>query len=278
MLIPLSMSKRRALQVGTWGLAAWLGAGLALPPAAHAADAPAPKGKVLLVAANPSKASNGWPLGVWAAEISHPYDELTHAGYAVDIASPDGGDLFIDPYSDPRHESGYSANDLVSLGFLSSPKTTPLLKATPSLSQVNPKDYAAIIVAGGQSPMYTFRGHAKLQQLIAQFYEAGKPTAALCHGVAALVDTQLSNGKYLIAGKKVTGFSLAEDQFVEKAVNAKRFDWYVEPAMKARGAQYVQGGMWADFAVADKHLITGQQQHSGRSVARLVMNQLHAKQ
>lgn len=245
---------------------------------AVATEAPAPRGRVLLVAANMSQAGNGWPVGVWAAELSHPYDELAHAGYAVDIASPDGGDLFIDPYSDPRHESGYSAHDIVSLGFLTSPKTAPLLKATRSLSGVKVTDYDAIIVAGGQSPMYTFRGNAGLQSLIASFHEAGKPTAALCHGVAALVDTQLSNGRYLIAGKRVTGFSLAEDQFVEKAVGAKLFDWYVEPAMKARGARYVQGGMWADFAVQDGHLITGQQQNSGRSVARLVMAQLAQRQ
>lgn len=244
---------------------------------ATAADAPTSKGKILLVAANPTQASNGWPLGVWAAEISHPYDELVHAGYSVDIVSPDGGDLFIDPFSDPRHESGYSAADITSLGFLTSPKTAALLKGTRKLADVNKADYAAIIVAGGQSPMYTFRGNATLQNTIAQFYEAGKPTAALCHGVAALVDTKLTSGKYLIAGKKVTGFSLAEDQFVEKAVNAKLFNWYVEPAMKERGAKYVQGGMWADYAVADKNLITGQQQHSGRSVARLVMAQLAKK-
>lgn len=274
-----SSSKRELLKASLLSLAAGVtpsSLGI-LSSVSHAAEAPNGKGKVLIVAANPSKASNGWPLGVWAAEISHPYDELTHAGYTVEIASPDGGDLFIDPYSDPRHESGYSASDIVSLGFLTSPKTAPLLKNTLALSAVQAQDYAAIVVAGGQSPMYTFRGNARLQQLIAQFYEAGKPTAALCHGVAALVDTRLSNGKFLIAGKRVTGFSLAEDQLVEKAVNAKLFDWYVEPAIKARGACYVQGGLWADFAVADKKLITGQQQHSGRSVARLVIAQLQNK-
>lgn len=239
-----------------------------------AVDSNTGKGKVLLVAANRGKLSNGWPVGVWAAEISHPYDELTHAGYQVDIVSPDGGDLFIDPYSDPRHESGYSAHDIVSLGFLSSPKTSALLKNTLALSSVDMRAYAAIIVAGGQSPMVTFRGNEKLQNLIVRFYEAGKPTAALCHGVAALVDAKLSNGKYLIAGRKVTGFSLAEDQFAEKAVGAKLFDWYVEPAMRERGARYMQGGMWADYAMADGNLITGQQQNSGRSVARLVLAQL----
>ena len=75
----------------------------------------------------------------------------------------------------------------------------------------------------------------------------------------------------------MTGFSLAEDQFAEKAIGTKLFDWYVEPAMKERGARYSQGGMWADYAVQDGILITGQQQNSGRSVARLVIAQLANK-
>lgn len=242
--------------------------------AADTHNTPAPKGKILLVASSPAKASNGWPVGAWAAEITHPYEELTHAGYQVDIVSTKGGDIVLDTYSDPRHESGYSAHDIVSLGFLSSPKHAELLKNTPALDKVKADQYDALIVAGGQAPMYTFRDNKTLQNLITTFYESGKPTAALCHGVASLVDTKLSNGEYILKGKKVTGFSLAEDQFAEKAVGTKIFDWYVEPAMKERGANYVQGGMWADFAVNDGNLITGQQQNSGRSVARLVMQQL----
>ncbi len=244
---------------------------------ALSADAIPTKGTVLLVAANQVQASNGWPLGVWAAEISHPYDELVHAGYKVEIVTLKGGDIYIDGYSDPRHESRYSEHDIVSLGFLTSPVTAPLLKGTKALANVKQEDYAAIIVAGGQAPMYSFRNNTDLQKIIASFYTSGKPTAALCHGVSALVDIKLANGSYLLKGKRVTGFSLAEDQYAEKAVNAKLFEWYVEPAMKERGANYVQGGMWADFAVADKNLITGQQQNSGRSVARLVMQQLQKK-
>lgn len=263
------MKKRDFLIRSVVALAAAASMGSAL-----AADAMPSKGTVLLVTANQVQAPNGWPLGVWAAEISHPYDELVHAGYRVEIVSLKGGDIYIDDYSDPRHESRYSESDIVSLGFLTSPATAKLLKGTKALASVKPADYAAIIVAGGQAPMYSFRGHAELQQLIATFYESGKPTAALCHGVSALVDTKLKNGQYLIKGKRVTGFSLAEDQYVEKTVNAKLFDWYVEPAMRERGANYVQGGMWADYAVQDKNLITGQQQNSGRSVARLVMAQL----
>lgn len=247
---------------------------LALTTSANAAEGYPSKGKVLLVAASPATASNGWPIGAWIAEISHPYDELTHAGYSVDIVSIDGGKIELDAYSDPRHESGYSAHDIVSLGFLTSNATSAMLNDTKSISEVSGNDYDAIIIAGGQAPMYTFRENKTLQNLIVHFYQKGKPTAALCHGVSALVDIKLPNGKYLVANKKVTGFSLAEDKFVEQAVNTQLFDWYVEEALKSRGATYIENGLWADFAVADGNVITGQQQNSGRSVARLVIEQL----
>ena len=232
------------------------------------------KGKILMVIASPAQNAMGWPVGFWASELTHPYDELTHAGYTVEIASPKGGEVAVDAYSDPRHESGYSARDFVSLGFLTSPITAPLLKNTKSLDSVNDKDYSAIIVAGGQAPMFTFRDNKKLQSLIINFYESGRPTAALCHGVSALVDVKNSKGDYLVKGKKVTGFSLAEDDFADKAVGAKLFTWNIENGLKERGANFSQAGLWADYAVADGNLITGQQQNSGRSVARLVIQQL----
>ncbi len=88
--------------------------------------------KVLIVAASPSTSpSTGWPIGFWAAELTHPFFELMDAGFEVEIASPDGGAIAMDGYSDPRHESGYSWEDLVSMGFVNTPRLAALLD-TPS--------------------------------------------------------------------------------------------------------------------------------------------------
>ena len=236
-------------------------------------------GKILLVASSPATATtdaaNGWPLGAWIAEISHPYYELVEAGYEVEIVSTAGGDVVIDAYSDPRHESGYSAEDEASLEFLTTEATASLLTGTRSIEDVDEADYDAIIVAGGQAPMYTYRSDETLQGLIRTFYESGRPTAALCHGVASLVDVKTSDGEYLVDGKRLTGFSLAEDQTVEEVLGGVQvFTWYVQPALEEHGARYVDGGLWADFAVADGNLITGQQQYSGASVARLMLEAL----
>jgi len=242
-------------------------------------DARERTGRILLVASSPATATTegaqGWPLGVWIAEVSHPYYELTEAGYDVEIVSTEGTDLFVDPYSDPRHDSGYSAEDEKSLTFLTTDLTSSQLLGTRSIDDVDAADYDAIIVAGGQAPMYTFRDDERLQDLILEFYESGRPTAALCHGVASLVDIQTSDGEYLVDGKQLTGFSLAEDLAVEEALGGVQvFEWYVQPALEAHGARYVEQGLWADFALADGNLITGQQQYSGASVARLMLEAL----
>lgn len=242
---------------------------------AKAAGAQSQPGNILIVVANEIPHPRmGFPIGFWAAELTHPYAELVAHGHSVTIASLQGGRVTVDAYSDPRHESGYSAHDFVSLGFLTSPKHAPLLEETAPLAEINPQDYAAIIVAGGQAPMFTFRGNAELQGLIRAFYDAGKPTAALCHGVSSLVDIKLDDGSYLVAGRNVTGFSAAEDAYVDEVLGAKLFDWWVEPALRDRGANYSDAGMWANYAIADGNLITGQQQNSGGAVARLILEQL----
>ncbi len=74
--------------------------------------------KILIVASNRSISDQtGWPLGFLRAELTHPYCQFTEHGYQVAIASPDAGPLTADSFSDPEDESGYSAHDLISLGF-----------------------------------------------------------------------------------------------------------------------------------------------------------------
>jgi putative intracellular protease/amidase len=143
---------------------------------------PNAKKKVLMIVANPAVSpTTGWPVGFWWAELTHPYWAFTEAGYEVDIRSPQGGALQADGYSDPEDASGYSAHDILSLGFKKSAAHAALLQNTKSADGVSPDDYDAVFLAGGQSPMVTFRGNEKLQQLVARFYEAGKVTALVCH-------------------------------------------------------------------------------------------------
>jgi putative intracellular protease/amidase len=233
-------------------------------------------GKVLLIASNPAVSERtGWPIGVWAAEVIHPYWELTFAGYTVDIASPEGGEVKIDAFSDPEDASQYSAWDYVSLGFLKDPAKTVILQNTLKLSDVDPDDYKAIMVCGGQGPMYTFYENEALHQFFVDFYLTGKPTAAICHGTCILLKTKLPNGKYLVEGKKWTGFANSEENYADAYVGMQIQPFRIEDlARKMPNSKFVVAPMFESFAVEDGNLITGQQQNSGAEAARLMIAQL----
>src|ERR1700751_962078 len=122
--------------------------------------------------------------------------------------------------------------------------------------------------------MFTFRDDDVLKDAIRHFYEAEKPTAVYCHGTAVLVDLKLSDGSYLVDGKTVTGFSNAEEEYSDGFVGQKVMPFRLEEMLRARGANYVQGGLFKAFVVRDGRLITGQQQYTGRNVAEAVIEAL----
>jgi putative intracellular protease/amidase len=231
--------------------------------------------KVLIVVANPSTSTTlGWPVGFWGAELTHPYYELTERGIEVTIASPDGGRVEMDSLSDPRDPSRWSAEDLITMGFVNTPALVAQLEDTPRVADLDLDQFDAIMVAGGQSPMFTFRQNEELKRAIRRFYEAQKPTAIYCHGTAVLADLTLSDGSYLVEGKTVTGFSNVEEEFSDSFVGQRVMPWRVEDVLRERGANYVQAGLFKAFAIRDGRLITGQQQYSGRKVAQMVIEAL----
>jgi len=230
-------------------------------------------GKVLMIASNPSVSKQtGWPIGVWYAELSHPYWVFSEAGYTVDIASLDGGEIKFDGFSDPEDASKYAAFDYISLGFKKDESKMALTKNTLKLSSVNPNDYKAIFVCGGQGPMYTMYNNAEIQKFFADFYLTGKPTAAICHGTCILLQTKLPNGKFLVDGKKWTGFASSEEQYADNYVGKQIQPFRIEDeARKMPGSKYVCGAPFSAFAIQDGNLITGQQQNSGAAAAELVV-------
>jgi putative intracellular protease/amidase len=231
--------------------------------------------KVLIVVANPTTSTTlGWPVGFWGAELTHPYFELTQRGVEVTIASPDGGKVEMDSLSDPRDESRWSADDLITMGFVTTPQLAALLDATPKLADLDLDEFDAIMVAGGQAPMFSFRDDERVHSVLLDFYESEKPTCIYCHGTAALVDLKLSDGSYLVEGKTVTGFANVEEDFSDRFVGQKVMPFRIEDELKQRGANYVQGGLFKAFAVRDGRLITGQQQYSARKVAQMLIETL----
>jgi putative intracellular protease/amidase len=232
--------------------------------------------RVLIIVANPAVSeTTGWPIGLWAAEMTHSYYEFTGKGYQLDIVSPKGGKVQIDAYSDPRDPSGYSAHDLISMGFLSTPNLAAMLEDTRSINDVTIADYDALFVAGGQSPMYTFINDTNLHRFISDFYEAGKVVAIVCHGTCVLLKIKLSNGKLLVDGKTWTGFANSEEQFADQFVGNRIQPFWIEAeAKKLPNTNFITSGRFKPFAVRDGRLITGQQQYSGGTAAKLVIEAL----
>jgi putative intracellular protease/amidase len=232
--------------------------------------------RILIVASNPAvSGQTGWPIGFWWAELSHPFFEFTEHGYEVDVASPDGGALRGDAFGDPRHESGYSAEDLISLGFINSPAHMRLVEESKPLADVRVEDYDGALFVGGQGPMYTFIDDERVHALVAAFYEAGKVTAVICHAACVLLKTRLADGHLLVEGKTWTGFANSEERYADDFTGQKIQPFWIEDeARKLENTNFIVAGRFKPHAVRDGNLITGQQQYSGGAAARLMVEAL----
>lgn len=244
---------------------------------------PKARKRIAIVIANPAvSTTTGWPVGFWWSELTHPYLAFTDAGYEVEIFSPAGGACQGDAMSDPNDASGYSRTDLISQGFINTPELKAMVDNTRKVAEIDLDRFDAIVVAGGQAPMFSFEQATDLHARFVAFHQAGKIAAALCHGVAILAYAKDADGQHIARGKTVTGFANCEEDFADNAVwsygllarDKHLMPWRIEDRMKAIGANYVQAGLWRGFAVRDGNLITGQQNFSGEDTARLVIEAL----
>jgi putative intracellular protease/amidase len=239
--------------------------------------------RVAIILSNPGvSTTTGWPVGFWWAELTHPYFKFAEAGYEVEVFSPRGGRCEADAMSDPEDPSQWQAEDVISRGYKHDPEFVKLVEETKPVDEIDLDRFHAIVVAGGQGPMFTFEAATSLHAKFVEFYQAGKLSAALCHGVALLRYTRLSDGSPLVAGKTVTGFANVEEDFADQASwdvgtlekGKHIMPWRIEDELKKLGANYIQAGLWKGFAVRDGNLVTGQQNFSGGETADLIVETL----
>jgi len=220
--------------------------------------------KVLVILTSHSQLGNtGKPTGWYLPEFAHPYDVLSKAGAEFTIVSPKGGEAPLDPSSVELFKS-----DEVATAFLE--KNKSLWQTTAKLSDFLGKadQFDAVFVPGGHGPMYDLAVDPDSQQLIAEFAAKGKVVSAVCHGPAAFVNVRLPGGKHLLEGKKVTGFSNAEE---EQVGLASVVPFLLEDALKKNSKAYEVAEPWAEKVVVDGKLITGQNPASSKAVGEAVL-------
>jgi len=186
--------------------------------------------KILIIVTNISTYTSGKETGLWLIELTHLYDMAEKEGYEITIASPKGGIVPVDP------ESLKSLMlDKISKVYWNDTSFRELLKNSKRLSEVSTENFDLVYLAGGHGTMYDFPDDKNLQTIIRNQYESDKLVAAICHGVGGLLNVKLSNGEYLIKGKKITGFNWFEESL---AGRKKEVPFNLEVALKERGAVY----------------------------------------
>ena len=205
----------------------------------------------------------GRRTGFYVPEAAHPYEVFTAAGHDVDFVSVAGGEP-------PR--DGVKPGDTRVGAFLR--EQAGRLAGTPRPDEVKADEYDAILFAGGHGTMWDFPSATALTDLAAQIYDRGGVVAAVCHGPAALVGVTLADGSYLVDGKQVSAFTNEE----EAAVGLTDVvPFALETALVERGARFTKADNFAEHAVADRRLVTGQNPASATRVAELVVSELAAR-
>jgi len=213
--------------------------------------------KVLIVVSNHTDFDDpkAETTGLWLSELTHFYDVFEEAGVQMEIISPKGGKISIE-----RRSLGFFVLDKATRKRLNDLKFMALLEDTKPSSDVNWAEYDAVYFAGGHGAMWDFAENIDLHARTAEMYENGTIVAAVCHGVTALHNVRLSNGKHLIDGKKGTEFSY----FDETLAGVKRLVPYnLEQALKEKGLKYSKAMLpLMGHTVVDGRLITGQNPNS----------------
>lgn len=209
-----------------------------------------------------TKGSTGEPTGAYLPEIAHPYEVFKKAGFEIEVASVQGGEVPLD---------GVDRKDPVNAAFLDDTRAMAMIQKSIPSRDVDPSRYAAIFFAGGHGTMWDFPDDPGFQAVAARLYEAGGVVSAVCHGPAALVNVKLRDGSYLVAGKSVSAFTNEEERAVKLA---EVVPFLLETRLVERGAKHIPAPMWKKQVVTSERLVTGQNPASAAGVAEAVVSLL----
>ncbi|WP_207458413.1 type 1 glutamine amidotransferase domain-containing protein [Azospirillum sp. SYSU D00513] len=230
--------------------------------------------KILIVATSHSEmGQTGHRTGVWLEELAAPYYVLRDAGAEIVLASVKGGEIPFDPRSvqtpGEAPPEGEEPMPAVSRRFLEDPEAMKAAKNSPSVDGLDMAGFDAIMLPGGHGTMWDLPESAALATLVGNAFDAGKIVAAVCHGPAGLVSAKRKDGRPIVEGRRVNGFTNGE----EEAVGLTQVvPFLLETRLRELGGKYECGPDFQPYAVQDGNLITGQNPMSSELVAHKILD------
>jgi putative intracellular protease/amidase len=209
-------------------------------------------------------ASGGEPTGYYLSEVTHPLAQLEKAGIDVEFASIAGGEPPVD---------GLDMDDPLNARYWNDDKFRAAIRQTQRLADIDASRYSGIFFAGGHGTMWDFPDSPAVQQVTRDIYEADGVVGAVCHGPSALLNIKLSDGHYLVEGKRVAAFTDDEERAV-KLENTVPF--LLASTLEQRGAHHQPALSWTEQVVVDGRLITGQNPQSASAVGAALCKVLTA--
>jgi putative intracellular protease/amidase len=206
----------------------------------------------------------------WLSEVTHPYWHLTERGIEVDFASPAGGKVVYDPYSDPYFAQSTEPDDLVSKGFLSDPRLVGKLDGTLKLSNVDLDSYDAVHVAGGRGATFDLYPNHDVAKSLEHFWAKEQLVGAICHGAIAL-----GNIPDRVCGRRTTGYTLEGDRALQRMFGPGfQIPHYPQTVLEHVGSHYSRVAPDDPYVIRDGRLVTGQNQQSASEYALVFLHAL----
>ena len=223
--------------------------------------------KILMVLTSHDRLGDtGRKTGFWLEEFAAPYYTFKDAGAEIVLASPKGGQPPLDPKSnEPDFQTDLTRR------FEADPAAKARLAMTVRLDSVKPEDFDTVFYPGGHGPMWDLAEDQSSIRLLEAMVGAGKPVALVCHAPGALRHVKTADGKPLVQGKKVTGFTNTEEEAVGLT---KVVPFLVEDELKAKGGIFSKTADWQPYVLTDGLRITGQNPASSAPAAKALLKLL----
>lgn len=214
---------------------------------------------ILIVSTSASTMTCGKPTGVWLEEYAIPFLKFKQAGYRIEVASPAGGQVPIDPASLREGTDGWS-------------EAIRQLETSTALASLKADAYVALFIPGGHGAMFDLATDPALKRLLQEFAAQQKVIASVCHGPAGFVGATKPDGTALVAGRKLTSFT---DQEEKAAGHTGDVPFALETRLREEGAKFIAAENWATHVEVDDNLITGQNPASSALIADTILLRLN---